>query len=241
MPDRPVLVEVDRLGSAFSGNMQRLTMSDARILPNMAMLIGTNVQVRVRFSFTGLEYTLSGATIESHDDDSFSLRFDSVTRERLVALSTGWKGAGLLQSSESGATPATSVIVNSRKPTKADAPGARRARPAGSKERRASIRHLLEVGAVLSIVNSEIVLKCGLLDLSFGGCRLRTKHPGDYEAGTPVEVEFTGHGQPFRLAAHIRTTDDNAVGLEFSAMSTRIARRLTELIGELGPESRLSP
>ena len=75
-----MLVVVDRLGSVFSGNMQRLTMSEARILPDEAMLIGRNVQVKVRFNFAGLEYTLSGPTTASHDDDSFSFSFDSVTR-----------------------------------------------------------------------------------------------------------------------------------------------------------------
>jgi hypothetical protein len=100
MAERPVLIEVATLGTAFYGSMIRLTPDGARVLPDEPFLLRAKVNVKVMFRIANTEYTLSGITTANDLDDCILFDFDSVTRKHIAILSGEWKDAGWLQTGQ---------------------------------------------------------------------------------------------------------------------------------------------
>ncbi len=73
-----------------------------------------------------------------------------------------------------------------------------------------------------------------ILNLSQGGCRLRTDERFNVGIYARVEAEFYLHGLPFRLAGVSQAImDRNTIGVRFIDMSERKREQLTELIAEI--------
>jgi hypothetical protein len=72
------------------------------------------------------------------------------------------------------------------------------------------------------------------VDLSLGGCRIRTDSRFLVGIYTRVETEFHIDGLPFRLAGVIQAIHDpRQVGIRFLDMSERKSNQLEQLIDEL--------
>ena len=76
---------------------------------------------------------------------------------------------------------------------------------------------------------------CGrIVDVSLGGCRIRTDERFPVGIYRRVETEFTFDGLPFRLGGVVQSLHDKfTVGIRFLDMSERKRSQLMELIEEI--------
>jgi hypothetical protein len=73
-----------------------------------------------------------------------------------------------------------------------------------------------------------------VLDLSIGGCALRTVDPFVLGIYRRVEVEFQIEGLPFRLAGVTQSIHDrNTIGIRFLNLSERKREQVLQLIEEM--------
>ncbi len=72
------------------------------------------------------------------------------------------------------------------------------------------------------------------VDLSIGGCRVRTAERFPVGIYTRIETEFKLHGLPFRLGGVIQAIHDrNTVGIRFLDLSQRKKDQVAELVAEM--------
>ncbi len=103
------------------------------------------------------------------------------------------------------------------------------------RERRASRRHGVDTSVVIHLVKMATKLRGQILDLSLGGCRIRTEQRFLVGIYTRVETEFRVQGVPVLLAGVIQAIyDRNQLGIRFLDVSPRKHDQLVELIQELG-------
>ena len=104
------------------------------------------------------------------------------------------------------------------------------------RERRAQQRLPVDTTVVIHMVRAGSELPGRILDLSAGGCRIRTGEPFPVGIYTRVETEFHVQGLPFRLGGVIQAIHDRGrllVGIRFLDMSERKREQLQQLIAEL--------
>jgi hypothetical protein len=107
------------------------------------------------------------------------------------------------------------------------------AKPAG-RERRMDARVRIETSAIILLVNVGSRLRGRILNLSLGGCRIRTEERFPVGIYTRVETEFQLDGLTFRLGGVVQTIQErNCVGIRFLDMSERKRQQVEQLIGEL--------
>ncbi len=95
-------------------------------------------------------------------------------------------------------------------------------------------RQRVDNSAEILLVNVGSRLHGRILDLSLGGCRIRTDQPFPVGIYTRIEVEFRIDGLPFRLGGVIQVIHDRkTVGIRFLDMSERKRQQVLELIGEV--------
>jgi hypothetical protein len=101
-------------------------------------------------------------------------------------------------------------------------------------ECRASHRHPVQSGALLSVIGKDLSVHCDVLDLSQGGCRLRARGESKIEAEVRIEVTFTIRGLPMLLPGVVQWTDGAGhFGIRFTDMSSRRRDALVELLTEI--------
>ncbi len=101
-------------------------------------------------------------------------------------------------------------------------------------ERRAQSREGVDTSALIFLVNVASVLTGRILDLSLGGCRIRTDERFPVGIYTRIETEFRIEGLPFRLGGVIQAIHDrHHVGIRFLDMSSRKREQLEHLIEEI--------
>ena len=107
------------------------------------------------------------------------------------------------------------------------------AKPSG-RERRNQSRHDIDATATILLVNLASRITGRILNLSLGGCRIRTAERFPVGIYTRVETEFHLEGLPFRLGGVVQAVQDRqSVGIRFLDMSARKREQLELLIGEL--------
>jgi c-di-GMP-binding flagellar brake protein YcgR len=105
---------------------------------------------------------------------------------------------------------------------------------AANGDRRSHSRHSVDTRVKLLLVKGGISMPGRILNLSQGGCRLRTDERFSVGIYVRVEAEFYLHGLPFRLAGVSQAIlDKNTIGVRFLDMSERRREQLTELIEEI--------
>ncbi len=101
-------------------------------------------------------------------------------------------------------------------------------------DRRGNERHEIDTSAAILLVKVGSTLRGRILDLSLGGCRIRTDERFPVGIYTRVETEFRLEGLPFRLGGVIQAIHDrNTVGIRFLDLSERKRLQVAELIGEI--------
>jgi hypothetical protein len=107
-------------------------------------------------------------------------------------------------------------------------------KPPAMRERRAQSRHEVDTTAIIFLINIGCRLQGRILDLSVGGCRIRTDERFPVGIYTRVETEFHLEGLPFRLGGVIQAIHDRRhVGIRFLDVSDRKRKQVEQLIGEI--------
>jgi hypothetical protein len=101
-------------------------------------------------------------------------------------------------------------------------------------ERRSATRHVVDSRATIFFVDVRAQI-CGcIVDVSLGGCRIRTDQRFPVGIYRRVETEFTIDGLPFRLGGVVQSIHDKfSVGIRFLDMSARKREQLLELVAEM--------
>ncbi len=101
-------------------------------------------------------------------------------------------------------------------------------------ERRLEARHGVDTSAVIRLINLAADVHGNILDVSLGGCHIRTNKRFPVGIFRRVEVEFRMEGLPFRLAGVTQAIyDPFNVGIRFLDMSDRKREQLQQLIDEI--------
>lgn len=111
---------------------------------------------------------------------------------------------------------------------------AERVPAAAQRERRVQARHPVDTSAIDFLVKIGLRLQGRIIDLSLGGCRIRTDERFPVGIYTRAETEFRLQGLPFRLGGVVQAIHDrNTVGIRFLDLSERKRQQVLELIGEM--------
>ena len=100
--------------------------------------------------------------------------------------------------------------------------------------RRRERRHPVDTGAVIRLIDLGAKVEGRILDVSMGGCRIRTNLPFPLGVFRRVETQFRLDGLPFRLAGVTQAIyDPFNVGIRFLDLSERMREQLAQLIEEI--------
>jgi c-di-GMP-binding flagellar brake protein YcgR len=136
----------------------------------------------------------------------------------------------LLLAAQFRSAAATPLPVNPV-PFSASNPASAKAAP---RERRAQSRHEVDTAAVIQLININSKQTGRIIDLSLGGCRIRTDARFPVGIYTRAETEFYLEGLPFRLGGVVQAIHNgNLVGIRFLDMSERKKEQLEQLIEEI--------
>jgi c-di-GMP-binding flagellar brake protein YcgR len=106
--------------------------------------------------------------------------------------------------------------------------------PTRPRDRRSHGRHAVDTSANLLLVTTGISMPGRIVNLSLGGCRIRTEERFNVGIYVRVEATFYLHGLPFRVGGVSQAIlDRNTIGVRFLDMSERRREQLTELIAEI--------
>ena len=223
-----------------------LSRGGCRLVTNERVSIPILTRVEVSFMLRGYSFRLVGVSAGSRKGQSFAVRFLEMPHRRAEELAEVIEEIAALPPA-----PATSPAPSSESPrpmpdSAQHQPGTDRpliaktspeetpVRPNISNNRRAHQRHQVDTRVNLTLVRGAITMPGRILNLSQGGCRLRTDEHFKVGIYTRVEAEFYLHGLPFRLAGVSQAImDRNTIGVRFLDMSDRKREHLTELIAEI--------
>jgi hypothetical protein len=239
--------------------MLDLSRGGCRLSMPERVVMGIFSRVEVQFQLRGVTFRIVGVTAGTRVGKSFAVHFLDLPRRReeelaevleeVAGLAAGGTelpapvpssvgsslpasvSAGTKKKATSGASPARTVAAAamvSLLPIAAKTP------VAGTKsvERRSSNRHAVDTRATLILVKGGIRMPGQILNLSLGGCRLRTDERFSVGIYTRVEAEFYLHGLPFRVGGVSQAILDK-IGVRFLDMSERRRDQLAELMAEI--------
>lgn len=224
----------------------------------------SGLPVEVAFRIRGLSFRFSGVIQRTDGQHQIGIRFVDVPERRKVDLLEALAEAEeeMAAKAEKQAAPApsdpqaarpTTVSIPVPKPAppaastsvpvlplvKAATPASAAPAPArGKHERREQSREKVDTSAVIHLINIASRLPGRILDLSTGGCRIRTLDRFPVGIYTRVEVEFLLEGLPFRLGGVTQAIiDRHTVGIRFLDMSERKREQVEQLIEEIREET----
>ncbi len=106
--------------------------------------------------------------------------------------------------------------------------------PAKPRDRRGQARHEVDTVATILLVNVGAALRGHILDLSVGGCRIRTDERFPVGIYIRVEIEFHLQGLAFRLGGVTQAIHNRFnVGIRFLDLSERKRQQVLDLIDEI--------
>ncbi|MGP8251070.1 MAG: PilZ domain-containing protein [Terracidiphilus sp.] len=238
--DVPATLVVLSHGTMIVGRMTELSLSGCRVLLPRTPLHAPNVLIECTFRIRGVGFRLGGV-IEWAENNLVGVRFSAMSsrsRDDLMEVLCEVEV-------ENGATapPAellqrvSPVLKPPRPSVPLAVPGPVFNHPAArhkGRDRRAAHRCGIDTSAVIDLVKVGSKLSGKIVDLSLGGCRIRTAEKFPVGIYTRIEAEFQLHGLPFRLGGVIQAIHDrNTVGIRFLDMSPRKKDQVAELVAEM--------
>ena len=261
--DCPATITVLAGVGKITGRMVDLSRGGCRLATPERTVVGILARVEVQFQLRGIAFRIVGVTAGTRTGRSFAVRFLDLPRRReeelaevldevanlaaeprtkvesparvsqtedviaIAAVAAPGSVAILPAAIVEQPAPAISIPIGSAPP--ASAPLASKAA-----DRRSSSRHAVDTRANLILVKGAIRMAGQILNLSLGGCRLRTDERFNVGIYTRVEAEFYLHGLPFRVGGVSQAIlDKNTVGIRFLDMSDRRRDQLAELMAEI--------
>jgi len=141
----------------------------------------------------------------------------------------------LLLSAKFRSTAAAPLPVNPLSALTPIAPSAKSA----PRDRRAQARREVDTAAAIHLININSKQTGRIVDLSLGGCRIKTDARFPVGIYRRIETEFFLEGLPFRLGGVVQAIHDgNMVGIRFLDMSARKKEQLEQLIREMDAADR---
>jgi hypothetical protein len=230
----------------FTGRLLDLGLGGCRMAMDQRVMLGILTRVEVRFQLRGIAFRVMGVTAGTRTGKSFAVRFLEMPRRRLEELAEVLAEVALspreVEMGNGFETSAGPMEWARPKESNGDEPAAppcpvtssQRNGNRNSAERRVHGRHTVNTQANLHLVGSRVSMAGRILNLSEGGCRLRTDTPFDVGVFVRLETEFYLHGLPFRIAGVSQAIlDRNTIGIRFLDMSQRRREQLTELMAEI--------
>ncbi len=158
----------------------------------------------------------------------------AATAESTSAGGNGLRASpGPAQSDPGGQIPAERASPGTPRAGESQRAGPSLVKSSG-RERRAQSREGVDTSAVIFLVNIASRLTGRIVDLSLGGCRIRTDERFPVGIYTRIETEFRLEGLPFRLGGVIQAIHDRRnVGIRFLDMSSRKREQIEQLIEEI--------
>jgi len=102
------------------------------------------------------------------------------------------------------------------------------------RERRSCTRHEVDSAATVFLLDLRVRIPGRIVDVSLGGCRIRSLERFPVGIYRRVEVEFTLDGLPFRLPGVVQALHDpRTIGIRLLDLSDRKREQLTALMEEL--------
>jgi c-di-GMP-binding flagellar brake protein YcgR len=224
-----------------------LSLGGCRILTDQPFQAGILIRVEVQFQLQGISFRIVGVIVGSRAATSIAVRFLDLPQRRRdelaevleeVAQKNAAKPAASAdeaQTPPAAAAPASipAPILDPASVT-AHRESANPPVPAPSQDRRSHSRHAVDTSARLLLVTTGISMSGRILNLSLGGCRIRTDERFNVGIYVRIEAEFYLHGLPFRIGGVSQAIlDKNTIGVRFLDMSDRRRQQLTELIAEI--------
>jgi c-di-GMP-binding flagellar brake protein YcgR len=236
------------------GNLVDLSETGCCVDPLEPFLVWNEIRVEIRFEASQMQFRLAGVTRGSRGGKKFGIEFDSMTAEKLealklllptprepdikidavVALTEPDEVEAVAVSDEEAAEESFNQTMG-RPPRNGKLFGlVRMEKPPGGRERRVHSRYIVDAQAVLLVVKSGEVISGFVLEVSQSGCRVYLDEPFQYGIGIHLEVNFTVHGIPVRMAGVSQVQiDHRTVGIRFLDLSGRKQTQLNELITEI--------
>jgi hypothetical protein len=257
--DCPATITLLAGAGKITGRMVDLSRGGCRLATPERMLVGILARVEVQFQLRGLAFRIVGVTAGTRTGKSFAVRFLDLPRRREEELAEVLAEVANLAIEPTVTTEPLAMVSRAEEVTAVAAvaasdsvavlPGAivKEAAPVVSTpmdaaslaskaagDRRSSSRHAVDTRVNLILVKGAICMAGQILNLSLGGCRVRTDERFSVGIYTRVEAEFYLHGLPFRVGGVSQAIlDKNTVGIRFLDMSDRRRDQLTELIAEI--------
>ena len=102
------------------------------------------------------------------------------------------------------------------------------------RERRSCTRHEVDSAATVFLLDLRVRIPGRIVDVSLGGCRIRSQERFPVGIYRRVEVEFTVDGLSFRLPGVVQALHDSrTIGIRLLDLSERKREQLTALMEEL--------
>ncbi len=116
-------------------------------------------------------------------------------------------------------------------PSRTSAPGGE---PSCGRDRRAQARQAVDTRAIIFLIDVRSQVVGRIVDLSLGGCRIRTDQRFPVGIYRRIETEFALDGLAFRLAGVVQALHDKfTLGIRFLDMSARKKEQLALLMDEI--------
>ncbi len=225
-------------GTMMVGRITELSLSGCRVLLPKTLSHAASAAVECTFKIRGVCFRLAGIVHWAENNlvglqfttMSSRIRDDLVEVLREVQLEKNAKSRIGVDSPAEPAQPAPA----SPAPQSRAAQNQSAKQPNRGRDRRATHRCGIDTSAVIDLVNVGSKLKGHIVDLSLGGCRIKTAEKFPVGIYTRIETEFQLHGLPFRLGGVIQAIHDrNTVGIRFLDMSQRKKDQVAELVAEI--------
>lgn len=236
-------------GSTVFCRLVDIGLGGCRICTRERFTGGLRIRVEVTFKVCGFAFRFSGVTQWSDGECVVGIRFVDVPERRreelaeaiaeIAARNAAKHEAGEQVETVKPAAAEEAGREERRQPViSGPASAARTAETASAKlmqrERRKVSREVVDSTAVIDLVNVASRLPGRILDLSLGGCRIRTDERFPVGIYTRVETEFHLEGLPFRLGGVIQAIHDRwTVGIRFLDMSKRKREQVEELMEDI--------
>ncbi len=240
-------------GSTVACRIVDLSLGGCCLRARESFAAASMARVEVSFKVRGLAFRLSGVIQWTDGRHLVGIRFMDVSarrREELVealseveaenAAKAARQAVEKRAAEERAAEQKTAVG-----PLKAEAPKPEaqkpephfavppQAKPTG-RERREASREAVDTSAVIHLIHVASRLRGRILDLSVGGCRIRTDERFPVGIYTRAETEFHLEGLTFRLGGVVQAIHDRqTVGIRFLDMSSRKREQVEQLIEEI--------
>ncbi len=258
--DAEATVVMVNQGSRLRGRLTELSLEGCRLRADRHWALAAPASIEVMFKLNGIDFRLGGTMQWADARQMAGIQFSAMAPRRrdflmeLLSELEAEEAPKAEVASEPGAAepaaddksgkpdgaepegapivlkPAESPVPAPQKPAAVGTPSA----PASRRERRTQSRHLVDSRATIFFVEVRAEIAGRILDVSLGGCRIRTDERFPVGIYRRVETEFTVDGVPLRLAGVVQSVHDRfTVGIRFLDMSERKRTQLTELIEEM--------